>query len=143
VLSPYFGQDRLAMLWSVYRDIIGRGQTCHVTRTDDGGETWSVARQGGTYLSGDAGCADMLVCGPPGNMAAVMGTFSGSWEVLTTMAPARAGLPQDDATAARDKAVAAVATIPTPQTAAAPAKGCTMFAGRFDGSVWVLPGTPR
>ncbi len=144
VFSPDFAHDRFAVLWSVTRDIIGRGHTCRVSRTIDSGETWTVARQGGSsYLSGDRGCADMAIGGPPGNLAAIMGTYMGTWEVLTTMAPAGAGLPTDDramqdTTARWDSTVALVATIPASPSSG----GSTMFVARLDGSVWVLPAVP-
>jgi photosystem II stability/assembly factor-like uncharacterized protein len=142
VLSPSFAQDRFAVQWSVTRDIIGRGHTCRVSRTVDGGETWTVARQGGTsYLSGDQGCADMVVGGPPGNLAALMATYLGVLEVLTTMPPASGGLPKD-ATVARDGTAVLVATIPAPPSSAGLGRGSTMFAARIDGSVWVLPAAP-
>jgi hypothetical protein len=149
VLSPDFARDHFSLLWSVERDIIGRGQTCHVSSTVDSGETWTVARQGGTsYLSGDLGCADMTVGGPPGNLAAVMGTYSGTWEVLTTMPPAGAGLPTDgtgtpESPAPRNSGVKLVATIATPRSSAGPGRGSTLFAVRADGSVWVLPANPN
>ena len=141
VLSPDFAQDHFAVLWSVNQDIVGRGHTCQVSRTVDGGETWQVARQGGTsYLSGDTGCASMAVGGPPGHLAALMSTYGGDWEALTTMAPAGAGLPRDDVGTpapplSRDNRVILVDKIHAPPSLGG---GSTIFAVRSDGSVWVL-----